>query len=282
MHTVPSGPRRTKSPGVCSRPAEHAHAPGQWPANETSGVVIPSPAAYVPSLPTLRCRRRRGDDCGRAVPGAARKSTTIATAAPALPRQSDAVLVGAPAWSGVSRIVIDAGRRPRSRRAVDGISESELTLDVAMRLSACCKSTRHEVVMTRDTDVFVPLKRGRPSPTRRRGPVPVDSRQCEPRSAGARRRDVLSEFRLESAAEQSPPARTSRFRRAMHSFPTSCARLPSTTKSSGRGLSPTSCSADGPPAAVRNKQGEISASNRRRSSCSSAPRCRACSRRSRL
>lgn len=61
---------------------------------------------------------------------------------------------------GVSRIVIDAGHGGHDPGASSGgLSEAELTLDVALRLSKLLqKQPGVEVVMTRNTDVFVPLE----------------------------------------------------------------------------------------------------------------------------
>ena len=61
---------------------------------------------------------------------------------------------------GVSRIVIDAGHGGHDPGAQgNGLSEAELTLDVAQRLSRLLqKQPGVEVVMTRSTDVFIPLE----------------------------------------------------------------------------------------------------------------------------
>jgi N-acetylmuramoyl-L-alanine amidase len=61
---------------------------------------------------------------------------------------------------GVSRIVIDAGHGGRDPGAHgNGLDESDLTLDVALRLRKLLeKQPGVEVVMTRDTDVFIPLE----------------------------------------------------------------------------------------------------------------------------
>ena len=61
---------------------------------------------------------------------------------------------------GVSRIVIDAGHGGHDPGAHgNGINESELVLDVALRLRKLLeKQPGIEVVMTRDTDVFIPLE----------------------------------------------------------------------------------------------------------------------------
>ena len=61
---------------------------------------------------------------------------------------------------GVSRVVIDAGHGGHDPGAHgNGITESELTLDVAQRLEKLLKGQPGiDVVMTRDTDVFIPLE----------------------------------------------------------------------------------------------------------------------------
>ncbi len=60
----------------------------------------------------------------------------------------------------VSRVVIDAGHGGHDPGAHgNGITESELTLDVALRLQKLLLAQPGvEVVMTRDTDVFIPLE----------------------------------------------------------------------------------------------------------------------------
>jgi N-acetylmuramoyl-L-alanine amidase len=61
---------------------------------------------------------------------------------------------------GVSRVVIDAGHGGHDPGAHgNGITESELTLDVAMRLQKLLAAQPGiDVVMTRDSDVFIPLE----------------------------------------------------------------------------------------------------------------------------
>jgi N-acetylmuramoyl-L-alanine amidase len=60
----------------------------------------------------------------------------------------------------VSRVVIDAGHGGHDPGAHgNGINEAELTLDVALRVQKLLeKEPGIEVVMTRDTDVFIPLE----------------------------------------------------------------------------------------------------------------------------
>ena len=61
---------------------------------------------------------------------------------------------------GISRVVIDAGHGGHDPGAHgNGITESELTLDVAQRLQKLLQAQPGmDVVMTRDTDVFIPLE----------------------------------------------------------------------------------------------------------------------------
>jgi N-acetylmuramoyl-L-alanine amidase len=60
---------------------------------------------------------------------------------------------------GVARVVIDAGHGGHDPGAHgNGINEAELTLDVALRLQTLLEKEGVEVVMTRDTDVFIPLE----------------------------------------------------------------------------------------------------------------------------
>jgi N-acetylmuramoyl-L-alanine amidase len=61
---------------------------------------------------------------------------------------------------GISRIVLDAGHGGHDPGAQsNGLNEAELVLDVALRLRQLLeKQPGVEVVMTRDTDVFIPLE----------------------------------------------------------------------------------------------------------------------------
>jgi N-acetylmuramoyl-L-alanine amidase len=60
---------------------------------------------------------------------------------------------------GVARVVIDAGHGGHDPGAHgNGVNEAELTLDVALRLQALLEKSGVEVVMTRDSDVFIPLE----------------------------------------------------------------------------------------------------------------------------
>src|SRR5262245_5687649 len=60
--------------------------------------------------------------------------------------------------SGIT-VVIDAGHGGYDRGGIPGqrVSEKDMTLDVAQRLKNVLSASGYRVVMTRDSDVFVPL-----------------------------------------------------------------------------------------------------------------------------
>jgi N-acetylmuramoyl-L-alanine amidase len=57
-------------------------------------------------------------------------------------------------------VVIDAGHGGHDRGGIPGqkVAEKEMTLDVAQRLKTLLATSGYRVVMTRDSDVFVPLQ----------------------------------------------------------------------------------------------------------------------------
>jgi N-acetylmuramoyl-L-alanine amidase len=61
--------------------------------------------------------------------------------------------------SGLPTVVIDAGHGGHDRGGIPGqrIAEKDMTLDVAQRLRNVLATKGYHVVMTRDSDVFVPL-----------------------------------------------------------------------------------------------------------------------------
>jgi N-acetylmuramoyl-L-alanine amidase len=74
---------------------------------------------------------------------------------------SSAAQKGSATQSGSSStaVVIDAGHGGSDRGGIPGqrIPEKEMTLDVAQRLKALLAASGYRVIMTRDSDVFVPL-----------------------------------------------------------------------------------------------------------------------------
>jgi N-acetylmuramoyl-L-alanine amidase len=73
---------------------------------------------------------------------------------------------------GLSRIVIDAGHGGKDVGAKNDaykLYEKDLTLDVARRLKSLLERAGFEVVMTRDSDVYIPLERRPQIANRERG-----------------------------------------------------------------------------------------------------------------
>ncbi len=123
---------------------------------------------------------------------------------------------------GVSRIVIDAGHGGHDPGAQStGISESELTLDVALRLSRLLeKQPGMEVVMTRDTDVFIPLEERTAIANRQGADLFLSIHANASRSAAARGVETYF-LNFASNAEASAVAarENSASARAMHHLP---------------------------------------------------------------
>jgi N-acetylmuramoyl-L-alanine amidase len=69
------------------------------------------------------------------------------------------VLAAASAFAQGRTIILDAGHGGHDRGGVPGqrISEKDKTLDVALRLRRILQAEGYRVIMTRDTDVFIPL-----------------------------------------------------------------------------------------------------------------------------
>jgi N-acetylmuramoyl-L-alanine amidase len=134
------------------------------PAAALPAPPLPPPVAATPppERPVVPPSRARADlvDRGGALPS--RPIVSASPIPPALPAaNSDGKFsLARQLGLGVSRIVIDAGHGGHDPGAhANGISESELVLDVAMRLSRLMqKQPGIEVVMTRATDVFIPLE----------------------------------------------------------------------------------------------------------------------------
>jgi N-acetylmuramoyl-L-alanine amidase len=123
---------------------------------------------------------------------------------------------------GVSRIVIDAGHGGHDPGAQStGISESELTLDVALRLGRLLeKQAGMDVVMTRDTDVFVPLEERTALANREGADLFLSIHANASRSAAARGVETyFLNFASNPEAEAVAARENSASARAMHSLP---------------------------------------------------------------
>jgi N-acetylmuramoyl-L-alanine amidase len=144
-------------------PAAASSAPAPVPAPPPVPVVtLPPSATVLPVLPPVKIAdepRTASREPRRPDEPASAAVALIPPAAPAA--NSDGKFsIARQLGLSVSRIVIDAGHGGHDPGAqANGISEAELTLDVAQRVSRLLqKQPGVEVVMTRDTDVFVPLE----------------------------------------------------------------------------------------------------------------------------
>jgi N-acetylmuramoyl-L-alanine amidase len=92
----------------------------------------------------------------------AREDRDVAESTPK-PRRQTQTRAAARAPEGAARpstvVVIDAGHGGHDRGGIAGqrVSEKNMTLDVAQRLRAVLQSYGYRTVMTRDSDVFIPL-----------------------------------------------------------------------------------------------------------------------------
>jgi len=218
--------RRIAAPPLRTRTRAVSGLPTKLPAN-----AIPAPAAYVPSLPTIPLPPpSAGKIAAGPLPEPPAKSTTSRPVitppanAPALPAANldGKFSLARQLGLGVSRIVIDAGHGGHDPGAQsNGISESELTLDVAMRLSRLLeKHPGMDVVMTRDTDVFVPLEERTAIANREGADLFLSIHANASRDQRARGVETyFLNFASNPAAEAVAARENSASGRAMHSLP---------------------------------------------------------------
>jgi N-acetylmuramoyl-L-alanine amidase len=119
----------------------------------TAGLVIPSPV--VPPAPIAAAPIEK-------IPLPSRAAVPPALAAPSVPsaNSNGRFSIARQLGLGVSRVVIDAGHGGHDPGAHgNGINEADLVLDVALRLrKLLTEQAGVDVVMTRDSDVFIPLE----------------------------------------------------------------------------------------------------------------------------
>ena len=122
---------------------------------------VPVPSLTAAPLTSASVRKLKSEP----LPEVPARPVAVRTPAPSSPAAPSANMDGKFSLArqlglGVARVVIDAGHGGHDPGAqANGVNESELTLDVATRLSKLLqKQPGVEVVMTRDTDVFVPLE----------------------------------------------------------------------------------------------------------------------------
>jgi N-acetylmuramoyl-L-alanine amidase len=179
-----AGSTGTKSPSIAMapsladtrRPASRPVQPDLKPSadsdtrsvkalSKTPGtVVVPAPIPFLTVTPLSSVAAKLKFEPLPQIPmkPAAARVTPPATVTSALPTANldGKFSLARQLGLGVARIVIDAGHGGHDPGAQgNGVNESELTLDVATRVSKLLqKQPGVEVVMTRDTDVFVPLE----------------------------------------------------------------------------------------------------------------------------
>ena len=124
---------------------------------------------------------------------------------------------------GVSRIVLDAGHGGHDPGAkANGISESELVLDVTLRLRALLeKQPGMEVTLTRDKDVFVPLEERTAIANREGADLFLSIHANASRNTNARGIETyFLNFASNREAEAVAARENSASGRTMHSLPT--------------------------------------------------------------
>jgi N-acetylmuramoyl-L-alanine amidase len=132
-----------------------ASLPAPPPPTESNPAPLAAPAPSAP--PSKSDTKAAKTDTKATLPS--KPAASVAVAPPAA-NSNGKFSLSRQLGLGVSRIVIDAGHGGHDPGAQgSGINESELTLDIAQRLQKLLeKQPGVDVVMTRDTDVFIPLQ----------------------------------------------------------------------------------------------------------------------------
>jgi len=148
--TIPTTDMGTAAPAVAPPP------PAAPPPVLTASRVVP-PVASVPQVKQAALEPK-GSSAKEPLPSTP-APTVLPPAVPAA-NSNGKFSLSRQLGLGVSRVVIDAGHGGHDPGAHGaGIDESELTLDVALRVQKLLeKQAGIDVVMTRDTDVFIPLE----------------------------------------------------------------------------------------------------------------------------
>ena len=164
---VPSASTRATAPppSAASRPAARQDPP---PALAPARVAATTPDAGTAAVDKPRATIAKGPEPGdtftRSVPPAAGTSTPApATTAPPVPPTANSTgsfSLSRQLGLGIARIVIDPGHGGHDPGAqANGLSEAEVTLDIALRLEKLlAKQSGVQVVLTRRDDTFVQLQ----------------------------------------------------------------------------------------------------------------------------
>ncbi len=186
------------------------------PAPElTAAVTVPPPAAPA---------KRTADavEAPKPLPSRALTSPSPILPSPASANADGKFSLSRQLGLGVSRVVIDAGHGGHDPGAQStGINESELTLDVALRLSRLLeKEPGMDVVLTRDTDVFVPLEERTAIANREGADLFLSIHANASRNAAARGVETyFLNFASNPEAEAVAARENAASARAMHSLP---------------------------------------------------------------
>jgi N-acetylmuramoyl-L-alanine amidase len=151
---IPRMPPSVVAPIMLPKPTTGVMTP---PPPALPAVSQPAPIATSSASASIEKEREK-----EKAPLPSRPAIPPALAAPSVPsaNSNGRFSIARQLGLGVSRIVIDAGHGGHDPGARgNGMNESELTLDVALRLRKLLEDQPGvEVVMTRETDVFIPLE----------------------------------------------------------------------------------------------------------------------------
>ena len=134
--------------------------PKPTPESKVADAVRPTPAPEVTPPPPPPIKEARGPDV---IPPAAAVAKPADTPAPSAPRANRAgsYSLARQLGLGARKIVIDPGHGGHDPGSIGrgGLQEKDLVLDVALRLEKLVRAELGaDVLMTRSTDVFIPLE----------------------------------------------------------------------------------------------------------------------------
>jgi N-acetylmuramoyl-L-alanine amidase len=152
---APRPPRASASPG----PGPLAADSGPPPTLPTRQMGDLTPPAAAPSAPPARSLPPLEGTPQRQAVAAA--SPAPAPPSPPQPNRDGSLSIARQLGLGARRIVVDAGHGGHDPGSIGrgGLQEKDLVLDVALGLASLLRNElKAEVVMTRDSDVFIPLE----------------------------------------------------------------------------------------------------------------------------
>lgn len=149
----------TAGPAPNAAPPVPAQPPARTPAAEPTPVVLPPTTALRASEPAAGPPTAKPGDPPATVAGAAAADPVTRPVAPSSNLEGGYSLARQ-LGLGASRIVIDAGHGGHDPGAMVGSrTEAAITLDIALRLEKLLsKQPGLDVILTRRTDVFIPLQ----------------------------------------------------------------------------------------------------------------------------